>query len=286
MCINKQNIEDIEDSTNNRQYDIFVSYRRLDAKGNISGRDQARLIAKQLELKGYKSFFDYSEIKDKEFDRTIIPAVESCKIFILVLSKDALNRCENEDDWVRREIETAIKSGCKIINVTPDKAFNGWPETLPKSLSKIIKIQISEIDFGQLFEVSIDKLIEERIKPGLLNGDSPAGKVDDENEDNEIIDIADVFIENIDSDEWYKRGNDAYYGKGRVRDSYEAIRCFKKASQLGHVEAQKFLSKCYWLGIGTEEDKEKSKYWMTKAAEQKDTFAMMQMANAFYLTQL
>ena len=42
-------------------YDIFISYRRLDAQGNISGRDQARLIAKQLELEGYHPFFDYSE---------------------------------------------------------------------------------------------------------------------------------------------------------------------------------------------------------------------------------
>ena len=56
----------------NRQYDIFISYRRLDEQGNISGRDQARLIAKQLELDGYHPFFDYSEIKDNEFDKVII----------------------------------------------------------------------------------------------------------------------------------------------------------------------------------------------------------------------
>lgn len=36
----------------NRQYDIFKSYRCLYEQGNISGRDQARLIAKQLELYG------------------------------------------------------------------------------------------------------------------------------------------------------------------------------------------------------------------------------------------
>lgn len=34
----------------NRQYDIFISCRRLDEQGNISGRNQALLIAKQLEL--------------------------------------------------------------------------------------------------------------------------------------------------------------------------------------------------------------------------------------------
>lgn len=147
-----------------QKYDIFISYRRLDEHGNISGRDQARLIAKQLELEGFHPFFDYSEIKDNEFDKVIIPAVENCKVFILVLTKDALNRCKNEDDWVRREIETAIKSGCKIINVTPDNAFNGWPDTLPASLYAIRNIQISDIHFGSLFEMSIKKLIDKRIQ--------------------------------------------------------------------------------------------------------------------------
>ncbi len=154
-------------------YDIFISYRRLDEHGNISGRDQARLIAKQLQLEGYRAFFDYSEIRDDEFDKVIIPAVENCKVFILVLTKDALNRCVNNDDWVRKEIETAISSGCKIVNITPDNTFNGWPSNLPSTLEKIKKIQISDIQFGQLFEVSIKKLIEDRIERVVARHDLP-----------------------------------------------------------------------------------------------------------------
>ena len=144
-------------------YDIFISYRCLDENGNISGRDQARLIAKQLELEGFHPFFDYSEIKDNEFDIVIIPAIEKCKVFILVLTKDSLNRCMNDADWVRREIKTAITPGCQIINVTPDNAFNGWPANLPSSLSKIKNIQISEIHMGSFFELSMKKMIDERI---------------------------------------------------------------------------------------------------------------------------
>jgi len=266
----------------NREYNIFISYRRLDKNGNISGRDQARLIAKQLEIKGFKPFFDYSEIRDDEFDKAIIPAVENCKIFILVLSKDALDRCENENDWVRKEVETAIKFGRKIINVTPDKAFNGWPDKLPKSLSKITRIQISDIDCGSLFEVSMEKLIEERIIPGLNEKHILEPPKKDNPTGGEIIDLGGVFEENLDSDEWYRRGYDAYYGKGKGHDTYEAVKCFKRASELGNVEAQKFLSKCYYLRIGVEEDKEKALYWISKAAEKKDAFAMMEMANSFY----
>ena len=73
-----------------KKYDIFISYRRLDEQGNISGRDQARFIAKQLELEGYYPFFDYSEFKDNEFDKVIIPAVENYKVFILIGKETAI----------------------------------------------------------------------------------------------------------------------------------------------------------------------------------------------------
>ena len=95
------------------------------------------------------------------------------KFFFLVLTKDALNRCVNNDDWVRKEIETAISSGCKIVNITPDNTFNGWPSNLPSTLEKIKKIQISDIQFGQLFEVSIKKLIEDRIERVVARHDLP-----------------------------------------------------------------------------------------------------------------
>jgi len=144
-------------------YDIFVSYRRTDSKGNISGRDIARLLSKEFKLYGYKTFFDYSELKDNDFEQTIIPAVENCKIFILVLTKDSLVRCSNTDDWVRREIKSAIENSIKIITVNPDNAFNGWPEQLPKELSSIKTIQMSAIDMNSNFEVTVKQMIDDRI---------------------------------------------------------------------------------------------------------------------------
>ncbi len=148
-------------------YDIFISYRRTDAKGNISGRDIARLLRKEFKLYGYKTFFDYSDLKDIDFAQTIIPAVENCKIFVLVLTKDSLVRCSNTDDWIRQEIKTAIDSNVKIITVNPDNAFNGWPEHLPKELLSIKTIQMSAIDMNSNFEVTVKQMIEVRILPIL-----------------------------------------------------------------------------------------------------------------------
>ncbi len=143
-------------------YDIFISYRRLDSEGRTSGRDIARTLQKELTIRGYTVFFDYSEIKDEEFESVILPAIQSSKVFLLVLTKDALLRCVNEGDWVRREIETAISSKCKIVPIDPDHTFSGWPESIPDSIRPITKQQISEISMESLFEKSIDKIEEER----------------------------------------------------------------------------------------------------------------------------
>lgn len=145
------------------KFDIFISYRRVDSDGRTSGRDIARTIKLELEKRGYSVFFDYSEIKDNEFENVILPAIQNSIVFIVVLSKDALKRCSNDNDWVRNEIETAIKCGCKIIPVNPDGAFDGWPRDIPDSIYPLTKQQISDISMGSLFEKSIDKLEEERI---------------------------------------------------------------------------------------------------------------------------
>lgn len=144
-------------------YEIFISYRRTDLDGNISGRDIARLLSKEFKLYGYKTFFDYSELNDCDFADTIIPAVRKCKIFILVLTKDALQRCASLGDWVRREITEAINNECKIIPVNPDNSFNGWPENLPSDLESIKTIQMFSIDMNSNFEVLVKHLIDSRI---------------------------------------------------------------------------------------------------------------------------
>ena len=145
----------------NKEFDVFISYRRTDSEGKISGTYIARTISQALKLRNYKVFFDYSECTDGEFEKTIIPAIRSSKIFLIVLTKNALDRCKNPNDWVRKEISTAIASGCKIIPINPDYQFNECSSFLPKELD-ITKEQFSDINTGSLFEESIDKMIRER----------------------------------------------------------------------------------------------------------------------------
>ncbi len=166
----QRNGENHDKTTIPAKYDIFISYRRRDNNGQMTGRDLARSIYKELQLqlrqkKGfsqYKIFFDYSECTDGEFENKILNAVKSSKYFLLLLTKDALANCYMESDWVRREIETALSSGCKIIPLNPDNSFDTCPNSCPSHIKAITKYQFADIQMGSLFEKSIEYLIENR----------------------------------------------------------------------------------------------------------------------------
>ena len=47
-------------------YDIFISYRRLNSKQQVEGRDIARLLVKELKLYGFSVFYDYTHIDNSK----------------------------------------------------------------------------------------------------------------------------------------------------------------------------------------------------------------------------
>ena len=136
-------------------YDIFISYRRE------GGREIARTIKLALEARGYSNiFFDYNSLRDGVFNEAIIAAIQNCKDFILVLSDGAMDRCSNEDDWVAREIRTAITSGCKIIPVKVNQGDWSWPADFPKDLSILGSIQFTTLLTNEYFDYSIQYITE------------------------------------------------------------------------------------------------------------------------------
>lgn len=148
------------------KYDIFLSYRRNDKDGH-SNVDTARAICYEFRAHGFKVFFDFEKCTDGYFSTRILPAIRTCKFFVLVLTKDALSRCVNEKDWVRREIEEAISYERKIIPVSPDGEFPGWPSDLPKSLTPLMAneggLQVSTIHRDASFKSDIKLLIDQRM---------------------------------------------------------------------------------------------------------------------------
>ena len=92
-----------------KPYDIFISYRRQ------GGAQYARILQLMLSRRGYEVFLDYDELTDGIFGDHIREAILNSSVFMLILSEGALDRCVNEDDWVRQEISLAVSERKHII---------------------------------------------------------------------------------------------------------------------------------------------------------------------------
>src|SRR5215831_2688789 len=87
---------------------VFVSYRRT----NISW---ALTIFQNLTQHGSDVFFDYEGISSGDFEQIILQNIRSRAHFLVLLTPSALQRCVEPDDWLRREIETALDCQRNIV---------------------------------------------------------------------------------------------------------------------------------------------------------------------------
>ena len=95
----------------NDNYQIFISYRR-------NGSDaHARVFYDRLKDKGFSVFLDFESLFSGGFEGNILKAIDGCTDFILLLPKNGLDRCSDEDDLMRKEIREALNNNKNIIPV-------------------------------------------------------------------------------------------------------------------------------------------------------------------------
>lgn len=135
---------------NDTNYDVFISYRRS------TGEDLAARICEHLRKRGFNPFIDFESLRSGKFNEQLYQYIDNAPNFVLILSKNALDRCINEDDWVRLEIERALSGNKNIVPVcTKDFVMN--TEKLPESLSELPLYQ-QITPSSALFEASMDLL--------------------------------------------------------------------------------------------------------------------------------
>lgn len=153
-----------------KQYDVFISYRRSD------GKHIARILTDNFEKRGYRPFLDFEELTDGRFDKRIENAILDAPVFVMVLTNDYFSRCNDENDWVRREIDCAIVNEKVIIPINYDGNLNGIPDYLEPKLKREIGLHnFSDIDGGGNLKVTFDRMIDQRIRKVINTIDSQSG---------------------------------------------------------------------------------------------------------------
>jgi hypothetical protein len=135
-----------------RHYLAFISYRRE------SGAEAARLISKELRDRGINAFLDVDDMASGHFDERLLRVIETSQNFIVILTSDCLVQCNTEDDWLRIEIEHAIKTARNIIPILKD-GFDFPPKSeLPPTIAELEKYNGVRYDHV-MFTATIERLI-------------------------------------------------------------------------------------------------------------------------------
>ena len=131
--------------------DIFISYRRE------GGDMTAMYIYQELKNRGYNVFYDLEVLRAGKFNDALLANIRTCKDFILILSPRALDRCTDENDWVRRELTEALKTNKNIVPVM----LNGFtfPEKLPDEIDEI-RYRNGLTSTTEYFKESINRLCD------------------------------------------------------------------------------------------------------------------------------
>lgn len=146
-----------------KKYDVFISYRR-------DGADSlAQSLYDRLKGNGYRVFLDIESMRTGKFNEQIYDVIDNCKVVILILPPRGLDRCVNENDWVRREIAYSLKQKKDIIPVM--MAGFSWPEILPEEIFELKNCHGVE-DTKSYYDAEIDKicsmLLQKKVFPIAL----------------------------------------------------------------------------------------------------------------------
>ena len=290
-------------------YDIFLSYRR------DGGIKDAMLLHQALEERGYRVYIDLRGMTSGLFDVQLYQHIDECRDFIVVLSPHALDRCDSQEDWVRREVERAHAGGKNIIPVM----LNGFsfPDRIPSSL-EFLRHTHGVVPSFEYYDAFIDKLVQYlksepvretpaeissesepvQTKPtflpkwlillvflllllaagirGILSASSPPSPPPPA--ETQAAGTATPESETAKDPVVLDAQGDWYYNNGEYEKALEA---HLQAAEVGSKQFYNRIGYMYDLGQGTEVDSDKAEHYYLLAAEQGDVYAQYNLGTMY-----
>lgn len=140
-------------------WDIFISYRR-ESDEHLAGE-----LYKKLGEHGYRVFLDTESLGGGQFNEKLFDIIDKCKDFIIILSEDSLERCVNENDWVRLELAHALIKQKNIIPVM-HQGFH-FPAELPECIETVRfqnALELVKPSKEEYLDIAIKQLIKKYLQ--------------------------------------------------------------------------------------------------------------------------
>lgn len=120
-----------------------------------------RLVHDALTSRGYDAYLDIENSRAGAFDSALREAIQAATDVVVILSSSSLDRCWDENDWLRAEVAHALAQNKNVIPVL-DQAFE-WPaKPMPSDLATLRTRQGLTLSH-EYFEASMDKLVRELV---------------------------------------------------------------------------------------------------------------------------
>jgi tetratricopeptide (TPR) repeat protein len=139
---------------------VFISYRR-DVAWAITLALYQKLRDRQVD-----AFYDIESIKAGQFKTIILNQIAARPYFLLVLMPGTLERCVDDDDWIRREIEEAVALDRVIVpTYTQGFDFDDIERYLPGDLGKAVRGFNGQELPHKWFDAAVEQLVNEFLVP-------------------------------------------------------------------------------------------------------------------------
>ncbi len=137
---------------------VFISYRR-EVNSYI-----ARAIFQNLREHDYDVFMDVENIDNGTFDTIILNEIAARKHFIVILTPGTEKRMAESEDWLRREIEHAIKSTRNIVPILANNFnFSDSEQYIENELKQLQRFNGINLH-PDYFDAAMDRLKDRFLK--------------------------------------------------------------------------------------------------------------------------
>ena len=102
---------------------VFISYRRRHVSWALA-------ITTALTVKGYDVFMDFKNINSGDFEQVITESIRARAHFLVLLAPSALEKCDEPQDWLRKEILIALENKRNIIPILLESFDFDSPEAV------------------------------------------------------------------------------------------------------------------------------------------------------------
>ena len=139
------------------RHDIFISYRR------DGGEHLAARVKDALKARGFSVFMDIEDLKSGKFNEALLQKIGAATDFLVILTPGCLERCQDGEDWLRKEIRHAIACKRNIVPILARGFQMPHPQALPADISELPNYN-GLAPAHELFEASIDRLVSNFLK--------------------------------------------------------------------------------------------------------------------------